>query len=322
MKRIISLFIILATLLLLMSSCSLLPEELGICRVNFYVDGELYETSKVTYGQTVSMPQIPSKTNMLFVTWCTDETLAYRYDFSNKVTSDINLYAGFTINSISMTNMITEQTLKSIVTIENKCYNTVGGSLVETNSEIFQGSGVVIDISGGYCYVLTNNHVVKKEEGFTNQYFTVEDAWGNKYDAQIYKGLNKKDYAMSDSYDLALICFKYTKTGQSNLDEIAFGNDPKVNDYIATLGTPEGLQNAITYGRVLQYYQMTSSDTLNIEFEVIIHDAPITHGSSGGALINTAGQLVGINFGGFNEGVYGGSIPISKVIEFLNIYVY
>ena len=195
MKRIISLFIILATLLLLMSSCSLLPEELGICRVNFYVDGELYETSKVTYGQTVSMPQIPSKTNMLFVTWCTDETLAYRYDFSNKVTSDINLYAGFTINSISMTNMITEQTLKSIVTIENKCYNTVGGSLVETNSEIFQGSGVVIDISGGYCYVLTNNHVVKKEEGFTNQYFTVEDAWGNKYDAQIYKGLNKKDYA-------------------------------------------------------------------------------------------------------------------------------
>lgn len=325
MKRIISLFIILATFMLLMCSCSLLPEELQLCEVNFYVDGQLYETKSVTFGQTVKMPQAPSRANEIFVAWCTAESIAYRYDFSKKVTSDINLYAYFTLDATSMTNMITKQTIKSLVTIENKCYNTSNGSWGETNAEISQGSGVVIDISGGYCYVLTNCHVVANPKGYAKQSFTVEDPWGNKYEAQIYKHKSKQNYAVSEDFDLALLWFEYDEPSKNGLEEITFGQDPRKNDFVAALGTPEGLQNALTYGRVLEYQQISTgndSSLQKVKFDVIVHNAPLNHGSSGGALINTHGHLVGINFAGYSDGQYGCTIPISKVLEFLNIYVY
>ena len=325
MKRIISLFIIFATLSILICSCSLLPEEIGTCQVNFYVDGQLYDTKTVVYGQNVKMPDTPNKQNEIFVSWCQDQLGEYPFDFSKKVTYNMDLYAHFTIDAVSMTNMITSQTIRSIVTIENKCYNTVNGSVIESSAAISQGSGVVIDISGGYCYVLTNNHVVENPDGFAKQSFTVEDPWGNRYEAQIYKGKTKPSQAMSADYDLALLYFKYSETTEEGLEEIAFGEDPKLNEYIATIGTPSGLQNTLTYGQVLAYQPIKAGEDSTLQkitFDIIVHSAHMNHGSSGSALVNTHGQLVGINFAGYNDGTYGCTIPISKVIEFLNIFVY
>ncbi len=323
MKRIISLLIILATILLLTCSCSMLPEQVKFCKVKFYVDGELYETKTVAFGQAVNMPETPHKTNEVFIGWGrTDGAVAYYYDFSNKVTTDVDLYAYFVIDAPAMANMVMKQTIKSIVTVQNRCYNTLGGSLGDHTS---QGSGVIVNISGGYCYVLTNYHVVVKEEGYAKQSFTVEDAWGNKYEAQIYKNYTKSDYAMSKDYDLALLCFRYTKTGTNDLEEITFGADPQKADYIASLGTPSGLQNAVTYGHVYNYQKVNTSEDESLQkvtFDVIVHNAPLNHGSSGGALINTKGELVGINFAGYDNGEYGCAIPISKVVEFMNTFVY
>lgn len=325
MKRIISLFMILATLSLLICSCSLLPEEIRLCKVRFYVDGELYDTKTVTFGQTVKMPQSPTKTNEIFVGWCIDGIYGEQYDFGKKVTDDLDLHANFTIDAVSMTNMVRNQIIRSIVTVENKCYNSVGNDDISTDYEISQGSGVIVDISGGYCYVLTNCHVVEKVNKYAKQKFTVEDPWGNEYEAQIYKNAQKTDYAVSEDYDLALLYFRYIDSDENNLEEIVFGSDPAKNDYVATIGTPGGLQNAISYGRVLEYQQIkVGNDTSlkQIMFEVIIHNAPLNHGSSGGALINMSGQLVGINFAGYSSGDYGCTIPISKVMEFMNIFVY
>lgn len=308
-----------------MCSCSFLPEELQGCEVNFYVDGELYATEKVTIGQTVSEPKAPKKENQIFVEWGTNAPIFCKYDFSKKVMGNIDLHARFALDAVSMTNMITQQTMKSIVTIENKCYNNVSGSLIEINSEVAQGSGVVVDISGGYCYVLTNCHVVEKPEKYASQTFTIEDAWGNTYSAHLYRKNSKFDYAMSQDYDLALLYFEYLPTDKNSLEEIRMGNDPKKNDYVAALGTPAGLQNAITYGTVIEYQKVkagTDESLKKITFDVIVHNAPIDHGSSGGALVNTSGQLVGINFAGYGDGAYGCSIPISKVMEFMNIFVY
>ena len=318
MKRIISLFIICIMFTSLVCSCSLLPENLTFCKVNFYVDGELYDSKNVAIGQTVSEPDIPTKQNYVFTGWV-DSTATYKYDFSRKVIDDVDLYAHFTLDAIAFTNMITNQTIKSIVTVVNRSYK---GSILAGTA---QGSGVVIDVSGGYCYVLTNNHVVENEVPNSKQVLSVEDPWGNVYEATVYKSPSKPDYAKSEAYDLALICFKYSPENENALLEIGLGEDLKVKEYVASLGTPAGLKNAVTYGYIMSYQRINADEesSLNkIEFNIILHNAPIDHGSSGGALVNANGELVGINFAGYREGSYGCAIPISKVKEFLNLYVY
>ena len=326
MKRVLSLFIILTITLSVFGGCAFLPDEIKICTVNFYVDNELYDTKTGFIGQSISMSSAPQKENLIFMGWYSSGLLGHEFDSSSTLTGNVDLHAYYIIDAISLTDMLMQETIKSIVSIENKSYNVMSESSVEGNFQISQGSGVVIDISGGYCYVLTNNHVVEKAEGLSKQAFTVEDPWGNKYDAQIYKNPSKSYYAMSEEHDLALLYFKYSPTKSITLEEIQIAeSSPKQNNYVAALGTPDGLQNAISYGTVLAYQPINADENSslnNLKFDVLIHDAYLNHGSSGGALVNMSGELVGINFAGYNQGMYGCAIPIDKVLEFMDLYVY
>ncbi len=325
MKRVLSLFIILTIVLSVLSACSLLPDDIKICKVRFFVDGEIYETKTGVIGQTVSEPNAPQKDNLAFVGWYTDGLFSYRFDFSSKLVGNTDLYAYYVIDGVALNDMISQKTINSIVTVENKSYNTVADTEYEWDFELSQGSGVVIDISSGYCYVLTNYHVIKKSEKFPKQKFSIEDPWGNVYEAQIYKHVSKADYAMSSDYDLALLCFKYSPTKTPQLEEISIGANPKIDEYVVSLGAPNGLQNAVTCGAVCDYQDINAGENENLEninFTVIVHDAFIDHGSSGGALVNMKGELVGINFAGTGSGEYGCAIPIDKVVEFLDLYVY
>ena len=325
MKKILSLFIILTVVLSVLGGCSLLPDDIKACNVNFYVDNELYDTKLGIIGQTINLPEAPEKENLIFVGWYTNGVLVYEVDSSTKLTGNTDLYAHYVIDAIPLNDMIAKETVKSIVTVKNRSYNTAPGTLIESSFSSSQGSGVVVDISGGYCYVLTNYHVVDMAEGFSKQKLSVEDPWGNVYEAQIYKGVSKSQYAMSMEYDLALLCFKYFGTAESDLKEITMSENPKINEYIVALGSPEGLKNTATYGSVLSYELIKADDDSNLQninFDIILHDAFIHHGSSGGALVNMKGELVGINFAGYSSGKYGCAIPIAKIKEFMNIYVY
>jgi S1-C subfamily serine protease len=293
------------------------------CKVNFYVDGELYDTSTVMVGQTVSSPINPKKENYIFTGWRTDGEISFAYDFSTKVIFDMNLHATFAPDAVKIGNMINEKTLKSTVKVLGKSYNTMMGGLVATEASISQGSGAVIDISGGYAYVLTNRHVVTKLEGYDKHSISVEDPWGNTYDAKIYKNV---EYAISEAYDLALICFEYAPEHKDrSLIEFELGKDAKVGDCVISIGNPRGLINSVTYGYALAYQKIEADEESaisNVKFDVLVHDGPITHGSSGGALVDACGRLVGLNFAVLGGGAYGCSIPISRIEEFLSIYVY
>ena len=324
MKRTVALFL-LFIMISNMVSCSLLPEDLAICTVNFYIDGELYDTKTGFIGKTVEMPKNPSKENQIFVGWYVHGILTYEYDFSSTLITDLNLHALFVLDAQKLTNMLTTSTMKSVVTVYNKCYNTTMGGLVELNSLTSQGSGVVVDISGGYCCVLTNAHVVSHSSNYSKQSLTVEDPWGNEYEAKIYTNPSLNVQAMDTSYDLALIYFKYDQTEGSLLAEIELAEDPKVGDYVISLGSPRNQKNAISYGEALAYEIMPDSedDTVsNVDFKVILHDAIIDHGSSGGPLLNASGKLVGLNFAGYSEYGYGCAIPVSRITEFMYQYVY
>lgn len=321
MKRIISFLLILALCVTFLASCSLLPEAIGFRQVNFYVDGELYETSNVMVGQSVANPKNPEKENFVFVGWRTEGSPAYMYDFSSIVMTDLNLHAHFALDTVEVGNMIASQTLKSTVQVINLATNTIGDKI--SGSSLAQGSGVVIKISGGCCYVLTNAHVIKEIEGYSNHQISVRDPWGYVYEAEVYVNQSTGRKAVSQDYDLAVIRFIYAPQSDQKMTKITFGDDPEIGDYVVALGNPKGLINSVTYGMAVTYQQINAPDDdpiKKVTFDVLYHNAPTNHGSSGGALVDVYGNLVGLHFAGVEGGPYSCAIPVSQVRNFLNLY--
>ncbi|KAA8364548.1 MAG: S1C family serine protease [Leuconostoc mesenteroides] len=153
-------------------------------------------------------------------------------------------------------------------------------SELETASE---GSGVVYKISGGYAYIITNNHVVADSDEL--QLIT---ASGKKIQATIV--------GTDSSKDLALLKAKTTDIKTS----ASFGNAKKLQSgqQVLAIGSPLGSDYAtsLTSGivsaprRTLSAEETGSSATTAIQT-----DAAINPGNSGGPLINLQGQVVGIN---------------------------
>lgn len=325
MKRIITLLLVILISVSVLVGCVSSGFGIDLISINYCVDGEIYQTKSITRGSTAPYIEAPEKENQIFIGWFTDRALTKKYDFSKNPFLTTTLYAGYALDTVAVADMVASKIMAGVVTVYNKCYNTGLGGLVETSSSTSQGSGVVIDVSDGWCYVLTNYHVVKRLTEYSKQSISVEDAWGNVYEAQVYKNSNKSSIAMDESFDLALLCFQYKEGGKKALSEIELVGDPSINDNIIAVGSPEGQKNTFTCGKIVGINKLpegSSENGVNIAFDVIVHDANIYRGSSGGPLINAKGQLVGLNFAGYNDGFYGCSIPASKIKEFLNIYVY
>ena len=250
MKKITSFLLLFLILISAFTGCVFTPSvSIGdSAKVNFYVDGELYETKSVKRGETVETLAAPSKENQVFVGWYTTGLIVGEYDFSSPVYLDIDLHAQYVIDAIEATDMANELSMLSVVTVHNRSFNLALGGLIESDHATSQGSGVVINISGGYCYVLTNCHVAKTLEGFENSLLKVEDPWGNVYEAQIYKHKNKTEKAISEDYDLALLCFPYQPQDEHRLMQIGIAKeDPAVDEYVISIGTPEGLKLSLIH---------------------------------------------------------------------------
>lgn len=296
------------------------------CTVNFrYNDGSLYNSFKVDYGKTISAPTQPSLINYIFIGWYTKPNGSIKYDFANAVTYDLDLYARFTLNAEKITNEITTNYMSSIVKVYAKSYNEILWGLIETSWETSQGSGFCFYAKDGYYYILTNCHVVKKISGYDDVSLVVEDYMGNKYEGKFYKNSNKKGKAISAEYDLACIYFKAKKSEVKPLE--LEDNNPIVYDDVISLGAPDGQTNAITFGEVagtkIISLDKTPKYKSNVTFPVIQHSAYIDHGSSGGPILDSNLRVIGVNFAvntGNKNICY--AIPIEKVNEFLDLYVY
>ena len=177
---------------------------------------------------------------------------------------------------------------------------------VQTPKRVAAGSGVIISTDG---YIVTNNHVVDGADELT---VTLND--NKEYSARII-GADKKT-------DLALI-----KIDGKNLPAITVANsdDVKVGEWVLAIGNPLGLNNTVTAGIVsAKARTMGEQGTVS---SMIQTDAAINQGNSGGALVNTSGQLIGINAmiysqTGSNIG-YGFAIPttiMNKVVDDLKKY--
>jgi serine protease Do len=136
------------------------------------------------------------------------------------------------------------------------------------------GSGVIVSEQG---YILTNNHVVKG----------AEEIKVILYDKREFKG---KVVGSDPRTDLAVI-----KIDAKDLPTVRFGESSKLKtgDIVLAIGNPFGLNQTITMGIVSA---VGRSNIGLADFEDFIQtDAAINPGNSGGALVNTNGELIGIN---------------------------
>jgi serine protease Do len=136
------------------------------------------------------------------------------------------------------------------------------------------GSGVIVSPDG---YIITNNHVV---EGANELTVTLPDK-------RDFKG---KVVGTDPKTDLAVV-----KIDASGLPHVRWGDSSKlqVGEYVLAVGNPFGLNSTVTLGIVSALGRGRMGITQYEDF--IQTDAAINPGNSGGALVNTAGELVGIN---------------------------
>jgi len=137
------------------------------------------------------------------------------------------------------------------------------------------GSGVIVTTDG---YILTNNHVV-------------ENADDIKVDLNDDRTVTAKLVGTDKPSDLALL-----KIDAADLHPVALGNSDvvKVGDVVLALGNPLGVGQTVTMGIISAKGRSTGVGDGDYE-DFLQTDAPINHGNSGGALVNTKGELVGIN---------------------------
>jgi len=174
------------------------------------------------------------------------------------------------------------------------------------------GSGVIIAANG---YIVTNNHVIDKASKIT---VVLDDK--RKYDAELV--------GADPSTDLAVL-----KVKADNLPFIKYGNsdEVKVGQWVLAVGNPFNLNSTVTAGIISakgRSIGILAKEQNGMGVESYIQtDAVVNPGNSGGALVNTNGDLIGINSAisshtGSFEG-YAFAVPssiVSKVVDDLLKY--
>ncbi|HLW21144.1 MAG TPA: Do family serine endopeptidase [Cyclobacteriaceae bacterium] len=142
------------------------------------------------------------------------------------------------------------------------------------------GSGVIISDDG---YIVTNNHVIDNASTVS---IALED--NRRYTARVI--------GTDPTTDLALL-----KIEEKNLPFVQFGNsdDAQVGEWVLAVGNPFNLNSTVTAGIIsakARNIGILRDENNNLQVESFIQtDAVVNRGNSGGALVNLAGELIGIN---------------------------
>ena len=252
---------------------------------------------------------------------------------------DVNLHqVGFvpTVSRASVTDndftQAAEKTVNAVVGITNKQVQQMQQSYGGMNDPFFDfffgqrspqrqqpqssdpapvgsGSGVIISSDG---YIVTNNHVIDKADEIT---VTLNDK--RQFTATLV--------GTDPTTDIALL-----KVEAKDLPTIAIGqsDELKIGEWVLAVGNPFNLTSTVTAGIVSAKARSLGMGGNKLGIESFIQtDAAVNPGNSGGALVNTAGELVGINTAIYSQtGNYAGysfAVPssiVSKVVTDLKQY--
>ena len=181
---------------------------------------------------------------------------------------------------------IAKNAMPSIVSITNMSVQEVqsffGGTQQQESTSV--GSGIIIGQTDSELLILTNNHVVEGNEKLTVSFVDNESVEAN------VKGTDS-------TKDLAVVAVKISDVKDSTMDEIAvatMGDSSKleVGEQVIAIGNALGYGQSVTTGIV----SATERTLDGYEGGTLIQtDAAINPGNSGGALLNSNGEVIGIN---------------------------
>ena len=215
----------------------------------------------------------------------------------------------------------TEQVYTEVINDYNKLYEETVRSVVkivvQKGSYLATGSGVVFFEEGQKAYILTNAHVVKDVNSTyeVEVFFSNEDGFESGESAlvpstKIYKNVNE---------DVAVL-----EIDKSNKYQVAsLGDSSTLNkgEFVYTIGSPFGKFNYTTAGYITSYNVPVTLSNSTVTSYVILTNAPINEGNSGGALFNKEGKLIGLTTFRYDQinskEVYEmyGCLPINHVVK-------
>ena len=236
--------------------------------------------------------------------------------------------SGTTTNLISLSNFsntavfAANKILPSIVGIEVN-YNVTTNSFFgfgspQTATAQATGSGIIISEDG---YIVTNNHVVDTSSTSSYSYYELSKA------TSIKVKLNSETYGDDATFDATVVgqdsqtdlaVLKIEKDGLTAA-EFADSDQAVVGEFVMAVGSPLGLDTTVTQGIISAVNRQVESD--GVVYTCIQTDAAINSGNSGGALVNSDGQVIGINTlklsGSGVEGI-GFAIPINSTLDVID----
>lgn len=226
------------------------------------------------------------------------------YESGTYSLTDIDLYNDVLLQT---RDNIRHANIKVVTTLytETKPYpwsTTTVKSVVGTSL----GSGVIFMEDDLYYYALTNHHVINPE------------TYEATYEIKAFEDEDTSEailVASNPDYDLAVV--KFLKNDRTNVYfvDITTRLQTKLNsgELVFAVGNPLSLENNVTIG---EFLSMENID--NASFKVILHNAAIHEGSSGGALVDVDGNLIGLNTWGYSENdSLSFSVPLHIIYTFL-----
>jgi putative serine protease PepD len=196
----------------------------------------------------------------------------------------------------------------SVNEIYRRAHRGVVDITVSTGSSPFGGSGSGRAEGSGFVYdskgdIVTNQHVVDGAQSVTVKFWN-----GRTYKATVV--------GTDSSTDLAVIHVN-APASQLHPLSLADSSEVQVGDGVVAIGSPFGLEGTVTSGIVSALHREMRSETGFTIDDSIQTDAAINHGNSGGPLLSSSGQVIGVNSqidseSGGSDGV-GFAIPSNTV---------
>lgn len=185
---------------------------------------------------------------------------------------------------------VAKKVLPSVVGIEvtytvNSMFFNQSGTATAT------GSGIIVSDDG---YIITNNHVVNNASSSSSSYSYYSIGEASSVKVTLYGDDTKYDATIvgTDAQtDLAVI--KIDKTGLTAA-ELGTSSSVQVGEFAMAVGSPLGMQNTVTAG-MISALNRDVTDSEGKTYTLIQTDAAINSGNSGGALVNSQGQVIGVN---------------------------